>query len=81
MQRGLHHIGSSNEKTCGGCNKEGTEKHRFLSLPVLEGGQKPDPRKTVQMGAKGQDIDQRLEVAERNHVVPSECRSMEEKAI
>ena len=66
VQKRLYDIGLSNEKKCGGCNKEqGTEKH----LSVLEEGQKPDPRKAGEMGAEGQDIKERLEVAKRNHVV------------
>ena len=40
--------------------------------PVLEGGQKPNPRKTVQMGTKSQNLKERLDVANRNRVVPSE---------
>ena len=38
-----------------------------MSLPVLEGNQKPDLRGIKEMGAKSKDTKERLEVAERNH--------------
>ena len=46
------------------------KRHReaqIVPLPVLEGNQKPDPREITEMGTKGKDIKERLEVAERNH--------------
>ena len=34
VQKGLHDVGWSDEKKCGGCNKEkGTEKHRLYHCP------------------------------------------------
>ena len=41
----------------------------LVPLPVLEGGQKLDPRKAGEIEAEGQDIKERLEVDKRNHVV------------
>ena len=45
-------------------------RHReahIVPLPMLEGNQKPDPRGFGEMGAKGKNIKERLEVAQRNH--------------
>ena len=41
-----------------------------MSVPVLEGNQKPDPRGIEEREATSEDIKERLEVAERNHDAP-----------
>ena len=77
VQKRLYDIGWSDEKMCRGCNKEeGTEKHRLFHCPCWKEVGKPI---LGHMGTKGQDLKERLEVAERNHVTPSERRSLEEK--
>ena len=43
-----------------------------VPLSVVKGRQEPKPRKTGEMGAECQHLEERLEVAERNHVAPSE---------
>ena len=39
----------------------------IVSLPVLEGNEKPDPRTIKEMEAKSKNIKERLEVAKRNY--------------
>ena len=69
MQKRLYDIRWSNEKICQGCDKEeGMEKQRLYLCPVLIGGEKPDHKKNWANGNKGQNLKERFEVAERNHV-------------
>ena len=63
----------SDEKKCRGCNQRGRHREaQAVLLPVLEGGQKPDHRRTGEVGTEGQNVVGRLEVAKRNHDAPSE---------
>ena len=67
VQKRLYDIGWSDEKKkCRLCNKEeGTEKHRLYHCPSWREFRNQVPEK---LG----DFKERLEVAERNHVAPSE---------
>ena len=72
LQKRLYDIGSSDEKKCRGFNKAGgTGEAQIVSLtlPVLEGSQKPDPKRLGEMGAKDQDIKEILVVAKSDYVV------------
>ena len=63
----------SNGNTCQACNKEkGTENTQVVSMSVLQGSQKSDPRRIRDMGAKSKNIEERLEVAGRNCDAPFE---------
>ena len=63
MQKGLCDSGWWDEEKCGGCDKEeGTERHRLCHVSVLERRQKPDPRGTGDMGAKGTNVEGRLDM-------------------
>ena len=63
VQKGLCDSGWWDEEKCGGCNKEeGTERHRLCHVSVLERRQKPDPRGTGDMGAKGINVEGRLDM-------------------
>ena len=53
--------------------KEDTEKHRLYHCPCRKEGSNQIPEDLVKMGAKGQDFKERLKVAERHHVTPSQC--------
>ena len=52
-----------------------------MPLPLLEGNQKPDLGGSKEMGARSKDIEERLEVTERNHVTPSERTSLKDKLL
>ena len=52
--------------------RRGHGEAQAVSLSVIQGSQEPDPSGTGAIGAEGQDIQGRLEVADRNHVAPSE---------
>ena len=47
-------------------------KAQALPLSFMEGGQKPDPGRNGDMGAKGQNVERTLEVSTRNYVAPTE---------
>ena len=42
-------------------------RSQIVLLLMLERNQKPDPRRIKEIGAKSEDIKERLEVAERKH--------------
>ena len=58
----------SDEKRCRGCNKE--EGTQVVSLPIMEGGHKPDPRKSGEVEAKGPQF--RKETVEKVTLFPRE---------
>ena len=78
MLKRLYDIGLSDEKTCRGCNREeGTEKHRLYHCPCWKEARNQIGE--LETGTMGKNLEERSEVAKRNHVVPSEGMSMEEK--
>ena len=50
-------------------HKKKARRAQIVSLPVLEGNQKPGPRgiEIKEMGAKSKNMTERLVVTERNH--------------
>ena len=79
MQKRFHDIGWSDEKMCRGRSKEGTEKHRSHRRPAWREVTDQMPEDSGEVGGRGKDLKERLAVAERSHVTPSERMSLEDK--
>ena len=47
-------------------------KEQSVSLSIVHGSRKPDPSRTGETGAKGQNFEGQLELGKRNHGTPSE---------
>ena len=56
VQKRLYDTVWSDEKEV----EEGTEKHRLYHCPCWKGGQKPDPRKSGELGAEEQEHHRRI---------------------
>ena len=71
VQKRVYDTGWSDEKTLEDVTQKKARRRRLCHCCV-EGGQKPDPRRLGQMRAKDQHLKERLKMAKRNHVAPSE---------
>ena len=72
MQKRLYDSGSSAEMKCRGCNKEeGMEKHRLYHCPSWREVRNQNAERLEKIGAKGHNLEERLEVAKMNHDPPS----------
>ena len=69
--------------TLDGRTKRSVKARRSTDCITARGGRKSETRsqKTSAKGAKGKDVERRLEVAKRNHVAPTERRQLEDKPL